>query len=51
MMTGTTNTTPPDVDPARFPEPIVDCDDADARRAAPDVEDAETDEAGYGYGV
>jgi len=52
-MTGNSTTTPPDVDPVRFPNTGGDRDEADVRHVAPEVEDVETedDEAGYGYGV
>jgi hypothetical protein len=52
-MTGTTSTTPPDVDVARFPASGGEHDDTDVCHVAPDVEDDENedDEAGYGYGV
>ena len=50
-MTGTTTTTPPDVDPARFPDAVDPCDEDDVHHVTSEADDADTDEAGYGYGV
>jgi len=47
-----THTTTGTEDTTRYPETVGDCDDqADARQLTPDVEEADPEEAGYGYGV
>ena len=46
-----THTTPAEETP-RYPENIGDCDDqGDTRQLAPEAEDRDVEEAGYGYGV
>ena len=36
----------------RYPETVGDCDDqGDTRQLAPDADDRDVEEAGYGYGV
>jgi hypothetical protein len=49
MCTSTTTST--DAEPGRVPEPAGDWDEADTPNVAPEAEEVETDEAGYGYGV
>ena len=48
-----TPTTPgTDDDTTPYPETVGDCDDrADPRQLAPEDEDGDPEEAGYGYGV
>lgn len=47
----TTNTTTID-DTTRYPETVGDCDDqGDTRQLAPEADDRDVEEAGYGYGV
>ena len=50
-MTSGSTTTSTDPDTSRYPEPVGDHEETDVRHVAPDGEDVETDEAGYGYGV
>ena len=49
-----TPTTPgtDDTTPTPYPETVGECDDrADPRQFAPEAEDGDPEEAGYGYGV
>ena len=47
-----TPVTPGDDDTARYPETVGDCDDhGDARQLAPEADECDGEEAGYGYGV
>lgn len=47
-----THTTTSSDDTTRFPDTVGDCDDqAEARQLAPEPEDGDPEEAGYGYGV
>jgi hypothetical protein len=51
-MTGTNTSSPTDVDADHHPEPVCDHqEEDDVRRVAPETEEVEADEAGYGYGV
>jgi hypothetical protein len=51
-MTGTSTSSPTEVDADRRPEPVCERrEEDDVRRAAPETEEVEADEAGYGYGV
>jgi hypothetical protein len=50
-MTGSSTTDSTDVDAGHRPEPVGDREEPDVRHVAPEAEEPETDEAGYGYGV
>jgi hypothetical protein len=51
-MTGTSSTSPTEVDADHYPEPVCDHhQEDDVRRVPPETEELEADEAGYGYGV
>jgi len=48
----TNPTTPADDDTVRYPETVGDCDDhGDGRQLAPEADEVDPEEAGYGYGV
>jgi len=47
-----TQTTPATDDTTRYPETVGDCDDhTESRQLAPETEEADPEEAGYGHGV
>ncbi len=50
-MTGSSTPDSTDVDAGHHPEPVGDHEEPEVRQVAPDREEPEIDEAGYGYGV